>query len=119
MRDHKLDLHTHVGFDYRRHAELLSMEAAWEAFRDSRFLTGELLVARFYFNTRGKGHVTQYDPVFEFGKLAGFSATVVGTFDFPQNDRRGLERVEVVQSDMPDKIVDLFRGPLADRARLN
>lgn len=116
-KDFGLNVYTHIGYEMERHAQVLSMEPAWDCFRASRFLNGDLLFARFYFNKRGKGHVTLYEPVFELGKLLGFSATVIGTFGFPPNDEVTLERVEVVHVDAPETLVDIYRGPMAEFAR--
>lgn len=113
-RDYGLDLSSHVGLEWERHAEILSMESSWEVFRDSGFMRGDLMLARFYVNVRGKGHVTQYEPIFELGKLVGLGATLIGRFDFPANDEVTLERAEVVHADAPGEIVDIHRGRLAE-----
>ena len=117
-RDHRIDLSNHVGLEWERHAEVVSMQQAWEVFRDSRFLKGDVLLARFYANLRGRGHVTQYEPIFEMGELAGFTGVVVGTFDLPDNSDKSLERAEVVYADAPDELVDIYVGGLVEHTRL-
>lgn len=113
QKDFGFDLNSHLGIEWERHAEILSTQSMWKAFVDSRFLQGELLLARFFVNKCGKGHVTQYDPVFELGKLSGFSGTVIGTFTLPPNQDHTVERVEVIHADDPDKIVEIYRGSRA------
>ena len=118
-KDHRIDLSNHIGLEWERHAEVVSMERGWEVFRDSGFLNGELLMARFYVNVRGRGHITQYEPVFEMSELAGFSGVVVGTFELPENPDATLERAEVVYADTPGKLVDIYVGALVDYTRLS
>lgn len=117
LRNHGLDLNTHIGFEWERHAEALSTGSSWELFRDSGFMRGECLLARFYVNVRGVGHVTQYEPVFEMGELAGLTAFVVGEFDLPANPDLTIERAEVVYADAPNDLVDIHQGRLADHTR--
>ena len=94
------------------------MQQAWEVFRDSKFLKGDVLLARFYVNLRGRGHVSQYEPIFEMGELAGFTGLVVGTFDLPDNSDKSLERAEVVYADAPDELVDIYVGRLVEHTQL-
>lgn len=115
--DFNLDVNKHIGLEFAQHAEILDQELSWEVFKKSRILSGELLLVRFYFNTNGVGHVTQYDPVFELGKLAAIGATVVGTFQFPGGKGITLERAEAVTVDKPGKVTELFRGPMASYAK--
>lgn len=109
-----IDLSDSMGLSYARFAEMISAGQSWDAFQATGFLKGEFLLMRFYVNSRGTGHVTQYDPVFEDGQLAAISGMIVGTFDLPANDAFTVERIEAVPLDAPHSTVDLYRGPLAD-----
>lgn len=116
---YRLDLKAHIGFEFQRHSAILSAEQSWQEFVRSGFLRGDLLLARFYFNADGAGHVTEYEPFFDGGKLSGFGATVVGALSFPATQGFSVERVEAVRLNEPDRIVDLHRGRWANFARLS
>ena len=64
---YKLDLQDHIGIEFQRHTAILSAEQSWQEFVRSGFLRGDLLLARFYFNANGAGHVTEYEPFFDGG----------------------------------------------------
>lgn len=111
-----IDLMDHPGVSFEQIAERLSVNGVGAAVNNLGLLSGDLLFLRLYVNDRGAGHVAQYDPVFEAGRLAGISAMIVGTFELPRNNTHSIERIEAVHLDAPDKLVDLYRGPMAKHA---
>lgn len=112
------DLHGHLGCSFERHAASLSLDHAWQAFCRSELLRGDILLARIYFKSGSSGHVTQYEPFFDGGMLAGFGATLIGRLAFPESTGTSTERIEVITLSDPDRLVDVHHGEWAEHARL-
>lgn len=113
-----INLEEHGGLEFERFAAMTSFEAGWEHFRASGILKGELLLLRIWVNSHGAGHLTQYEPLFENGKPVRIRGEMVGALRFPENQSYSVERIEAVHLDEPDRIVDIFRGPMADHGKL-
>lgn len=114
---HELDIDEYVGTDFERFSSVTARHENWECFRKSGILDGDLLLLRIYVNSYGAGYVTQYEPVFEAGKVARISGEIIDTHEADDLSCYLLERIEAVYLDAPEELVTTYLRSAPDQRK--
>lgn len=109
-----IDIRKQIGTSMQRHFDRVGMSDLARHVKRSGLVSGDALLFRFVINTRGKGHATLYEPIFDNGEVTSVLCHVTSYFDFSSNDETSLELSQFVSKDEPTRFVDMHRGARAD-----
>ena len=99
-----------IGRHMASHSRQLGVPGFPELIEESGLASGDAVLLRFVRNTRGRGHVTVWEPVFTEGELSSILCYVSHYFDFPPNEENTLELLEVMPSGDPVNVRLLHKG---------
>ena len=105
-----MTLNDQIGWELARHSEFVGNPEVWQEVNKAGLGREDLLLLRMMINLRGKGHVTQIEPIYEGGSFLGWTSTRTDTFDYPANDDVSLERLDVIHADEPERLATVFEG---------